>query len=416
MLSFEEAPAIGDCRLKPTRMSLTLVLLLIISNFACSRSTAGNHTTTPPRPAPVKVKVVSVERQQQRRMVEAVGSLFAYDEVTVSSEVEGRVEEVKADVGDRIAKGEVLARISPTELELTVEQHRAALNQARARLGLRDGEEDARDVRQSAEVKKAAADLADAEQRFRRAENLLHTGVIAQQVYDEAEARQKAARAAYDLAVQQVENLRASMQQSQAALNLAAKKLRDAQIRAPFSGQVKTRSVTVGQYLRVQTPVMTIVNIDPLRVRLNVPEKMSPWVHAGREVTITLEAFPGRSFTGRIWRINPAVDERTRTFEIEALVANPTGELKPGSFVKAAIPSDKVDSVLTIPQTAALYLFGAYKVFVVQGKTIKEREVKLGEHFGDRQEVIEGLQPNEKIAVSEGGVVLKDGMEIEIIR
>jgi multidrug efflux pump subunit AcrA (membrane-fusion protein) len=71
---------------------------------------------------------------------------------------------------------------------------------------------------------------------------------------------------------------------------------------------------------------------------------------------------------------------------------------------------------LTIPQTAALYLFGAYKVFVVQGKTIKEREVKLGEHFGDRQEVIEGLQPNEKIAVSEGGVVLKDGMEIEIIR
>src|SRR5262249_20207533 len=152
-------------------------------------------------------------------------------------------------------------------------------------------------------------------------------------------------------------------------------------IRAPFAGQVKTRSVTVGQYLKVQTPVMSIVNIDPLRVRLSVPEKMSPWVRVGREVTINLEAFPGRNFTGRISRINPAVDEKTRTFEIEALVSNPAGELKPGSFVKAAIPSDKVDSILTIPQSAALYLFGAYKVFVIQGHTLKEREVKLGDHF-----------------------------------
>ncbi len=161
------------------------------------------------------------------------------------------------------------------------------------------------------------------------------------------------------------------MQQSQATLNLAAKKLRDAQIRAPFTGQIKVRSVTVGQYLKVQAPVMTIVNVDPLRVHLNVPEKMSPWVRVGREVTLNLEAFPGRNFTGRIARINPSVDEKTRTFEIEALVSNPSGELKPGSFVKAAIPSDKVDSIMSIPQTAALYLFGAYKVFVVQGHTLK---------------------------------------------
>jgi len=394
--------------------SAIFVCALALLTASCSRSTAGKTANGQARPAPVKVKVAPVERREQRRTVEAVGSLFAYDEVVVSSEVEGRVEEVMADVGDRIAKGQVLARIAPTELELTVEQQRAALQQARARLGLRDGEADAKDVRQSAEVKKAAADLADAEQRFRRAESLLETGVIARQVYDEAESRYKAAKAAYDLAVQQVENLRASMQQSQATLNLAAKKLRDAQVRAPFAGQIKTRLVTVGQYLKVQTPVMAIVNVDPLRVRLNVPEKMAPWVRVGREVKINLEAFPGRDFTGRISRINPAVDEKTRTFEIEALVSNPAGELKPGSFVKAAIPSDKVDPILTIPQSAALYLFGAYKVFVVQGHTLKEREVRLGDHFGDRLEVIEGLQPDEKVAVSEGGQVLKDGMEVEV--
>lgn len=396
-------------------LGVTLILACALAGTACTHTSSKPATERPNAAALVKVTLISVERQEQRRTVEAVGSLFAYDEVTVSSEAEGRVEEVMADVGDRVTKGQVLARISPIELELTVEQQRAALAQARARLGLREEDGELKDVRQAAEVKKALADLNDAEQHFHRAENLLETGVVARQAYDEAEARFKAAKAAYDLAIQQVENMRASMQQSQATLNLAAKRLRDAQIRAPFTGQIKARAVTVGQYLKVQTPVMTIVNVDPLRVHLSVPEKMSPWVRVGREVTLNLEAFPGRNFTGRVSRINPSVDEKTRTFEIEALVANPSGELKPGSFVKAAIPSDKVDSIMTIPQTAALYLFGAYKVFVVQGHTLKEREVKLGDHFGDRLEVLEGLQPDEKIAVSATGQPLKDGMEIEIM-
>src|SRR5262249_47328674 len=152
---------------------------------------------------------------------------------------------------------------------------------------------------------------------------------------------------------------------------------------------------------------------DPLRVRLSVPEKMSPWVRVGREVAISMEAFPGRTFSGRISRINPTVDEKTRSFEIEGLVANPKGELKPGSFVKAAIPSDKVDSILTIPQTAALYLFGAYKVFLVDGNRLKEIEIKLGEQFGDQVEVVEGLKAQDRIAVAGNGQSLRDGMELD---
>jgi RND family efflux transporter MFP subunit len=362
----------------------------------------------------VKVRPVSVEQQQQRRTVEAVGSLFAYDEVIVSSEVEGRVEQVMVDVGDRVSRGQVLARVSPVELELTVEQQQAALRQAQARLGLRDSDGELRDIRDAAEVKKAAADLADSEQRYRRAQSLLETGVIARQVYDEAESKYKAAKATYDLAVQQIENLRASMRQTQATLNLANKRLRDTQIRAPFNGYIKTRFVVTGQYLKVQTPVMAIVNIDPLRVRLNVPEKMSPWVRVGRDVKLTLEAFPGREFTGRIARINPTVDEKTRTYEIEALVANRHGELKPGSFVKSTIQSDKIDSIITIPHNAISYLFGAYKVFVLEGKKVKEREVKLGDRIVDRVEIIEGLKPGEMLATADAGQQLKDGMEVEI--
>ena len=390
------------------------ITLLILFASSCARDTAGKSQNGKPTPKP-KVKIISAERRQQRRMVEAVGSLFAYDEVTVSSEVEGRVEEVMVDVGDRVSRGQALARVSPVEFQLTVEQQQAALRQARARLGLGEGEGDLKDVRQAAEVKKAAADLTDAEQKYKRAQSLLETGVIPRQQFDEADSRYKAAKATYDLAAQQVENMRASMQQTQASLNLANKRLRDTQIRAPFAGHIKAREVTVGQYLKVQAPVMAIVNIDPLRARLRVPEKMSPWVRVGVEVKLSLEAFPGREFTGRISRINPSVDEKNRTFEIEALVANRGGELKPGSFVKATIQSDKVDQILAIPYNAASYLFGAYKVFVIQGQTIKEREVKLGDRLGDLVEIIEGLQAGEKIAISAGGPQLKDGMEVEIV-
>jgi cobalt-zinc-cadmium efflux system membrane fusion protein len=383
---------------------------------SCARDTSGksqNGKSGASAPKP-KVKTVAVEQREQRRVVEAVGSLFAYDEVTVSSEAEGRVEEVMVDVGDHVGKGQTLARVSPVEFQLTVDQQQAALRQARARLGLTETDGELTDVRQAAEVKKAAADLTDAEQKYKRAQSLMETGVIPRQQYDEAEARYKAAKATYDLAMQQVENMRASMQQTQATLNLANKRLRDTQIRAPFAGHVKAREVTTGQYLKIQTPVMTIVNVDPLRARLSVPEKMSPWVRVGREVKLRLEAFPGREFMGRISRINPSVDEKNRTFEIEALVVNRGGELKPGSFVKATIQSDKVDQILTVPYNAATYLFGAYKVFVIQGQTIKEREVKLGDRLGDLVEIIEGLQVGEKIAISAGGPQLKDGMEVEI--
>jgi multidrug efflux pump subunit AcrA (membrane-fusion protein) len=396
-------------------VAVAIIAVCAILLASCARDTAGKPAAEKPRETKAKVKLSGVEQQSQRRVVEAVGSLFAFDEVTVSSEAEGRVEQVMADVGDRVSKGQVLARVSPVELQLTVEQQQAALKQSRARLGLRDADGELKDVRDAAEVRKAAADLVDAEQRYRRAQSLLESGVIARQQYDEAESRYKSAKATYDLAVQQVENLRASMQQTQATLNLASKRLRDTQIRAPFAGHVKTREVALGQYLKIQTPVMTIVNVDPLRVRLSVPEKMSPWVRIGRDVKLALEAFPGREFSGRVSRINPSVDEKTRSFEVEALVANRGGELKPGTFVKATIQSDKVDQILTIPYNAAAYLFGAYKVFVVRGSKLKEIEVKLGDRIGERVEIIEGLKPGDQVAVAGGGQQLKDGMEVEIV-
>ena len=390
--------------------AVSLACLALVS-VSCSK-TAGKAVDSA-SPRSVSVRAIPVELKQLRRNVESVGSLFPLDEVTVSSEVEGRVEQVLVDVGDHVSTGQTIVKVVQTELQLTLDQQRASLQQARARLGLGDNAEEFKDVRNAPEVKKAAADLADAEQKYLRAKTLFEQGLLPKQSFDEAESRHNAAKAAYDLSVQTVENLRAALAQSKAATSLAQKKVGDSNIRAPFAGQVKERTVTQGQYLKVQTPVMVIVNIDPMRVRLRVPEKMAAWVKTGQEVSVTVEAYPGRTFKGKITRINPSVDQQTRAFEVEALIDNRESLLKPGFFVKATIPSNYVVDALFVPEEALLYVYGVYKVFVIDGNTVKEREVKIGEHSSDGVEVVEGLTQGERIAIASKGQELKEGAIIE---
>ena len=394
--------------------AVTASFLLAIAGGACGNNSRGGKPVEAASDGkPILVRVIEVEAQQVRRAVESVGSLFPYEEVTVSSEVEGKVEKVFVDVGDRVVAGQPLVSVSPVELKLAVGEVRAAVAQARARLGLVEGKEDLKDVREAAEVKKAAADLNDAEQKYRRGKSLLQRGLLPRESFDEAEAKFNAALAAHDLAMQNVENLRAELERNKAALALAEKKLTDSVIRAPFGGLVRERNVTQGQYLRVQTPVIVVVSVDPMRVRLKVPERMAGWVRVGQPATIAVEAYPGRAFSGKLTRINPAVDPQTRSFEAEGLIANRDGILKPGFFVKASIPSDKVEDALFVPQSALRYTYGIYKVFVVDGATIREKDIKVGDRASDSVEVLEGLNKGERVALPLGAE-LRDGAAVEI--
>jgi RND family efflux transporter MFP subunit len=387
-----------------------VVLLALTALAGCSKGRASEAETRP-----VRAKIVPVEVRQVQRVVESVGSLFPFEEVTVSSEVEGKVARVLTDVGDRVRLGQALVEVAPVELELALQQERAAMQQARANLGLTEGRDDLPDPTQAAEVKRAAADLKDAEQKYGRAQSLFAEGLIAQGTFDEAEARYNSARAAHDMALQGVERLRAQLAQRRSALAVASKKRSDAVIRAPFGGQVKERMVTAGQYLKVQSPVMVIVSTDPLRVRLKVPEKMAGWITVGQPVTVTVEAYPDRTFEGALARINPSVDPQTRSFDVEALLENHAGILKPGFFVKSRIASRQVATLLFVPSQAVRYTYGVYKVFTVQGASLKEREVKLGDRVEDAVEIVEGLTDRERVAVPEAGQEPRDGAAVEAV-
>ncbi len=411
------------CRLRSKRGRLILWLAAGASLLLCSCGNTRKVTAAGASNADkaLTVTIATVESREVRRMVEAVGSLFAYDEVTISPEVDGRAEKVLVDVGDHVTKGQVLVQILPLEYELAVAQQQALLDQARAKLGLAAGQQELGDPTQAASVKKAAADLANAGQKYRRTTELAQEGVVSRQAFDEDEANYNAAKAAYDLALQDVTNMQAAVKQDQAALDLARKKLRDTSIRAPFDGFIKERGVTVGQYLKAQatpTPAMGIVNIDPMRVRLKVPEKMAAWVLVGQPVQVTVEAFPDRTFSGKVWRINPSVDATTRTFDVEGLVENHGNLLKPGFFVKASIVSSKVEQVLLIPRRSLNYAYGIYKVYIVNGNKLKETEIKIGDQSGEDVEILEGAQQGDRLALAAEGqeLALKDGLSIKVAK
>ena len=364
----------------------------------------------------LKARIVAVEKRDLRRDVSSVGSLFAFDEVAVSSEIEGRVDKVFVDLGDHVSAGQALVQVSPVELGLARDQQQASLQATRAKLGLVEGAEDVRDPRQAAEAQRAAADLDDAQSKYRRAKSLFDEGLIPKGTLDEAEAKFHSARAAYDMSLQSVENLRAELRQRKAGYALAEKKLGDSVIRAPFSGQVKERTVVAGQNLRVQTPVMVIVRVDPLRVRLKVPEKVAAWISIGQAVRVEVEAFPGKAFTGTVARMSPSVDAQTRTLEVEALLNNADGRLKPGFFAKATIASNQVDSALMVPEAAVRYLFGVYKIFTVRDNKLHEQEVKLGERSGDDVEIVLGLTAKDTIAIAPEGQELREGSPVEPVK
>ena len=204
-------------------------------------------------------------------------------------------------------------------------------------------------IEHTPDVQKAAAELLQAKQSLDRADELYKRQLVPKQLLDDADATYRSKQASYEAALQNARNLRADIDASVASAKLADRQLRDASIRAPFDGYVEKRLVSLGQFVNVQTPVMSIVRVDPLKVTAEIPEAMAPWVRAGQSVTLFVDAYPDKPFTATVSRISPSVNAQTRAFPFEARVPNAEDELKPGTFARVHLESSRVDQVLTFP-------------------------------------------------------------------
>ena len=358
------------------------------------------------------VKTDAVREESVRRTLEVVGTLAAEDQVTVSSEVEGVVRRVLADLGDRVTSGQALVELDREKLQYNLDQQRAAHARTLTRYGAPDSDNLPK-VEDTPDVRRAAAELDQARQALDRAAALHKRQLIAQQLLDDADTAVRLKRAAYDTALQDAKNLRTDIDASAAAMKLAERALRDTSIRAPFDGYIQQRMVSLGELVKAQMPVMSVVRVDPLKLRSEIPERMAPWVKVGQPLTLRVDAYPDRSFSATVSRISPAVTTETRTFAFEALAPNSEALLKPGTFARVRLETSLVEQVKTIPYAAMQYRYGVYRAFAAEGDRLEARELKTGDRVGDRMEILDGLDTADRVAVTDVDT-LTDGMRIAV--
>ena len=400
--------------LSSTSRFAALVAGLLVSTAGCSRSETAQARGRDDGAKPVAVE--AVREETVRRNVEVVGTLTAVDEVTMSSEADGTVSRILHDLGDRVRAGDELVELDREKADYNLEQQKAALQRALAQYGAPDPQH-LPPIEKTPDVQKAQAELVQARQSFDRAKELHTRQLVPRQTLDDADAMLQSKQASYDSSLQNARNLQANIAAADAAMKLADRQVRDTYIRAPFDGYIEKRFVNLGQLVKgslgTPVPVMALVRLDPLKVTGEIPEKMVPWITVGQEVQLHVDAYPDTAIAGKMSRISPAVNSATRAFPFEALVPNGDALLKPGTFARVLIQTNKTDHILTLPYAALQYRYGVNRVFVVNGDRLVAKELKVGERLGDRIEIVGGIAGGESVALTDVDKLV-DGIKVSV--
>ena len=317
------------------------------------------------------VRVVRAELRPMERALQVTGMLSAHDEATVAAQVAGQMEKNHVDVGDRVTAGQELALIDTTSYEALARQ--AAAN-----------------------LLKAKASATNAAQNLKRVQELQQEKI--------------ASTSELDLAVAESGKTQADVTSAEAANAIAQLSLDRSRVKAPFHGAVAARIAGVGNYVAVGTPIFRIVKTDPLRLRLDVPERDSSALRVGQGVRVSVEG-DTNIYTGQIARVAPAIRETDLMLQVEADVPNPGG-LRAGLFARAQIVVNAREEGVSVPANAVVVFAGLEKVIIVREGKAVERNVITGRREGNWLEIVSGLKTGETIALDPGG--LRTGQAVTI--
>jgi len=339
------------------------------------------------------------------------GTLAAYDRVTVSMKVPGRLQTITVDLGSVVHKGQSVAQLEQQDYKLRVQQNEAALAQARARLGLSpDGADDHISAEQTGTVRQAKAVLDDAKLKRDRAAKLVEQGVVSRAELDTADSDYKVALSRYQDALEEIRNRQGLLAQRRSELALAKQQLADTIVYAPMDGVVQEKKASAGEYLAAGAPVVDLVRINPLRLRAEIPERESHNIRNGQSVRVTAEGDPN-SYVGYIKRLSPTIGEQNRVLVVEADVPN-NGSLRPGAFVKAEIVTNQSSTAVTVPSSALVTFAGIEKVIVIENGKAVEKAVTTGRRGPDWVEIKAGVNVGETVILDPGN--LQSGQNVSI--
>lgn len=296
-------------------------------------------------PTPVETAKPTVESITDNAT--ALGSLRANEAVVIRPEVAGRIEAIHFEEGARVNKGDLLF----------------SLDGAIAR----------------AEVQEWEATVAQSKRESDRVSDLIARKLASQNDFD-------AKRSLYAI--------------DEARLASAKTRLSKTEIRAPFSGVLGLRQVSVGEYVNTGDALISLAQTDPLKLDFRIPETMATRARSGQSVQITLDAYPGETFAGRVFAIDPSVDAATRSVMLRAVLANPGGKLRPGQFANVQLALAQRANSLIIPEQALWPQGGKQFVYVVRNGRAELAEVKIGKRTAGRVEIVTGLTPTDEFIVA----------------
>ena len=308
----------------------------------------------------VQAVVVPAREQPVAESLALVGSLAANEMVELKAESEGTIQEIRFQEGQRVNTGDPLVLLDETKF--------------------------------AAAAAEAEANFKVSESNFERAKKLYNDKLISKQEIDQNSASFQAARAAFDL---------------------KKRLLKDARITAPFSGVVSARRISPGQVIDKNTLLTILVDLDPVKVEFNVPERFIGQLKIGQKILVKLVAYPGRSFEGEVYFIAPYVDDVQRTALLKAKIPNPNNELKPGMFASLDLTLQIKDRAIVIPESAVLSSGDRTMVYIVdQQETAQVRPVRLGIRQAGMVEILSGLAAGE-LVVAEGIQKVRPGGKVK---
>ncbi len=410
---FSEAASIdmfiGSASSPPTifaaRAAIALLVATAFFNASCKSDypASGKGASTDGKTQPRQVKTAKVIEMPIGETVTVNGTLAAYDHVTVSMKVPGRLQTITVDLGSVVHKGQSVAQLEQQDYKLRVQQNEAALAQARARLGLSpDGADDRISAEQTGTVRQAKAVLDDSKLKRDRAAKLVEQGVVSRAELDTADSDYKVALSRYQDALEEIRNRQGLLAQRRSELALAKQQLADTSVYAPMDGVVQEKKASVGAYLAAGAPVVDLVRINPLRLRAEIPERESHNIRNGQSVRVSAEGDPN-SYLGYIKRLSPTIGEQNRVLVVEADVPN-NGSLRPGAFVKAEIVTNQSSTAVTVPSSALVTFAGIEKVIVIEGGKAVEKAVTTGRRGPDWVEIRSGVNVGETVVVDPGNL------------
>jgi membrane fusion protein (multidrug efflux system) len=363
-------------RVRTIRLALPLTLLLALPFAEGCRKSAAESAPTATKPeasAPIAVKAVEVKELKVPRTLTLSGSLIGSEEAKVAAGAAGKVVSTHVERGAVVHKGAILAKLDARTVGAQAEEA-------------------------AAQVESLKAQAAQAQLDCARTDQLFEKGAIS--------------KAEHDRGRTQCQTTKWGVSAAEARKNLIAEQLRDTEIRAPFSGMIVERFVSAGEYVRPDSPVVELVDVDNLRVELTVPEADVTQVRQGMPIDFhTASNEGGPAYRGKVRYVGPSVRKQTRDAVVEAAVENQGHDLRPGVFVQARLALG-VQSLPAVP-AAAVRSEGALRhVFVVTGDHLEDRLVQLADPVDGMSPVIAGLKAGEKIA-AEVTSEMRDGAKVQ---